>query len=54
MEKRTVQEQQVRYEQRPKTVTVYDQVPQTVNVNETVTVMTQETRMQQRTQTGYQ
>ena len=54
MEKRTVQEQQVRYEQRPKTVTVYEQVPQTVNVNETVTVMTQETRMQQRTQTGYQ
>jgi hypothetical protein len=54
MEKRTVQEQQVRYEQRAKTVTVYDQIPQTVNVNETVTVMTQETRMQQRTQTGYQ
>lgn len=54
MEKRTVQEQQIRYEQRPKTVTVYEQVPQTVNVNETVTVMTQETRLQQRTQTGFQ
>ena len=54
MEKRTIQEQQIRYEQRPKTVTVYDQVPQVVNVNETVTVMTQETRMQQVTQTGYQ
>jgi hypothetical protein len=54
MEKRTVQEQQIRYEQRPKTVTVYDQVPRVVNVNETVTVMTQETRMQQVTRTGYQ
>lgn len=54
MEKRKVQEQQIRYEQRPRTVTVYEQVPQTVNVNETVTVMTQETRMQQTTQTGYQ
>lgn len=54
LEKRTVQEQQIRYEQRPKTVTVYEQVPQTVNVNETVTVMTQETRVQQVTQTGYQ
>jgi len=54
MEKRTIQEQQLRYEQRPKTVTVYDQVPQTVNVNETVTVMTQETRMQPVTQTAYQ
>jgi hypothetical protein len=54
MEKRTIEEQQIRYEQRPRTVTVYDQVPQTVNVNETVTVMTQETRMQQVTQTGYQ
>jgi hypothetical protein len=54
MEKRTIQEQWVRYEQRPKTVTVYDQVPRVVNVSETVTVMTQETRMQQRMQTGYQ
>jgi hypothetical protein len=54
MEKRTVQEQQVRYEQRPKTVTVYEQVPQVVNVNETVMVNVPETRMQQRTQTGYQ
>ena len=54
MEKRTVQEQRVRYEQRPKTVTVYEQVPRVVNVNETVTVNVAETRMQQRTQTGYQ
>ncbi len=54
MEKRTIQEQKVRYEQRPKTVTVYDQVPRVVIVNETVTVMIQETRMQPRTQTGYQ
>lgn len=54
MEKRTVQEQKIRYEQRPKTVTVYEQVPQTVNINETVTVMTQETRMQPQTRTGYQ
>lgn len=54
MVKRTIQEQQVRYEQRPKTVTVYEQVPRVVNVNETVTVMTQETRMQQMTRTGYQ
>ena len=46
MERRTVQEQQVRYEQRPRTVTVYKQVPRVVNVAET--------RMQQRTQTGYQ
>jgi len=54
MVKRTIQEQQVRYEQRPKTVTVYEQVPRVVNVNETVTVMTQETQMQQMTRTGYQ
>lgn len=54
LEKRTVQEQQIRYEQRPKTVTVYEQVPEVVNVNEMVTVMTQETRMQPVTKTGYQ
>lgn len=54
MELRTIQEQQVRYERRPKTVTVYDQVPRVVNVNETVTVMAQETRMQAVTRTGYQ
>jgi len=54
MEQRTIQEQRVRYEQRPRTVTVYDQVPRVVNVNDTVTVMTQETRMQPVTKTGYQ
>lgn len=54
MERRTVQKQQVRYEQQPRTVTVYEQVPRVVNVNETETVNVAETRMQQRTQTGYQ
>lgn len=54
MEKRTIHEQQIRYEQRPRTVTVYDQIPEVVNVNETVTVMTQETRLQPVTRTGYQ
>jgi len=44
MERRTVQEQQVRYEQQPGTVMVYKQVPRVVNVAET--------RMQQRTLIG--
>lgn len=54
MQKQTIQEQHVRYEQRPRTVTVYEQVPEVVNVNETVTVMTQQVRLQPVTRTGYQ
>ena len=50
-EKRTVLEQQIQYQSRPQTVTVYETVPHVVNVCRTETVMTTETRLQAQTQT---
>ena len=54
MERQTVAQQEVQYQQRQQTVTVYDRVPQVVNVQQTQTVMTTETRLQPQTTTGYE
>jgi hypothetical protein len=50
-EKRTVLQQQIQYQNRPQTVTVFETVPHVVNVNRIETVMTTETRLQPQTQT---
>jgi hypothetical protein len=54
MQRQTVAQQEIQYQQRQNSVTVYDRVPQVVNVQQTQTVMTTETRLQPQTTTGYE
>lgn len=49
-EKRTIVEQKVEYQNRPRTVTVTESVPFVTNVQRSETVMTTETRLQPQTQ----
>jgi hypothetical protein len=50
-ERRTIRQQQMQPQQQQRTTTVYDSVPETVNVNRTVTVMQRRQVMQSQTQT---
>ena len=53
-QRQRIQVQEMRQQQRDKYVTVYDQVPEVVNVNTQETVMTTQTQMQSQTINGVQ
>lgn len=52
-QKQTIQQQQIQYQQRSQQITVYDRIPQVVNVQRAQTIMTTETRQRAVVQTTY-